>query len=67
MDEREPANDSPDIEPGPLQSRGKLIALAIAALLIGLGWLVVDKLGDLSRTQDCLLSGRTNCAPIRTD
>ena len=54
----------PDAEPDTLQSRGKLIALVFAAVLIGLGWLLVQKLGQMSRTQDCLLSGRSNCAPI---
>ena len=46
------------------QSRGKVIGLVIAAVLVGLGWLLVQKLGSAARMQDCLMSGRTNCAPI---
>jgi hypothetical protein len=56
----------PSQQPQEMSNRGKVIGLAVAAVLIGLGWLLVQTLGSASRTQDCLMSGRTNCAPIST-
>jgi hypothetical protein len=53
---------SPDRERA--RVRSNVAALVFAAILISLGWLLVRKLGDNSRMQDCLMSGRTNCAPI---
>ena len=39
-------------------------AFALTALLIGIGiWLAVS-IADLRKTQDCLLTGRRDCAPI---
>lgn len=46
--------------------RSNIAALLFAALLIAIGWLLVHKLGQSSRLQDCLMSGRTNCSPIPT-
>ena len=47
-----------------MSDRAKVIGLSVAAILFGLAWLLVHMLGAASRTQDCLMSGRTNCAPI---
>ncbi len=44
--------------------RNNLFALLFAALLVGLGWLLVQKLGQSAHMQNCLMSGRSNCAPI---
>ena len=41
-----------------------LIALAIVTLLVGLGVWIADTISDLQREQDCLMQGRSNCAPI---
>jgi hypothetical protein len=46
------------------RSRTNLAALVLAAVLVFFGWLLVHELGKSSRMQDCLMSGRTNCAPI---
>ena len=46
------------------RTRSNIAALVFAAILIALGWLLVQKLGASGRMQDCLMSGRTNCAPI---
>jgi len=46
--------------------RGALIALGIVALLFLVGWLLARTLYANGRLEDCLLSGRTNCAPIDT-
>lgn len=39
-------------------------ALALTLLFIVLGVFLEQKLAAQSRLEDCLLSGRTNCAPI---
>jgi hypothetical protein len=56
----------PPVDPREEQHRvrANLAALALAAVLIAVGWLLVQKLGASARMQDCLMSGRTNCAPI---
>ena len=41
-----------------------LIALAIVASLVGLGVWTADTMSELQREQDCLVQGRSNCAPI---
>jgi hypothetical protein len=41
-----------------------LIGLIIVLLLAILGIVLVRKLGNESKLEDCLMSGRTNCAPI---
>jgi hypothetical protein len=45
---------------------GFAIALVLGAFAIALvgGYFLVMKLVDMSRTEDCLMSGRRNCAPI---
>ena len=49
----------------PVQSnRGALIALGVVAVLILSGLWLMHVLGAASATQDCLASGRTNCAPV---
>ena len=41
-------------------------ALGLTIILIGIGiWLAVS-IADLRKTQDCLLTGRRDCAPIAT-
>jgi hypothetical protein len=44
--------------------RRSLIALAVVAALFLIGWLLARELYASSKLEDCLLSGRTNCAPI---
>lgn len=44
--------------------RRSLIALGVIVLLFVVGWLLVRELYQSEKLQDCLLSGRTNCAPI---
>ena len=44
--------------------RGALIGLAIVILLVLGGLVLVHVLRDTGRLQDCVMSGRTNCAPI---
>jgi hypothetical protein len=42
-----------------------LIALAILILLVGLGVWIADTISTLQKEQDCLMQGRSNCAPIQ--
>ncbi len=46
------------------RTRANIAALVFAALLIAVGWMLVQKLRASGRMEDCLMSGRTNCAPI---
>ena len=45
--------------------RGPLIALGVVVFLFVVGWLLAHQLYNSGRLEDCLLSGRTNCAPIQ--
>ena len=59
--EREPlghARDEGD------QSNRPLIALLVFIALAVVGWLVVRAVQREARLQDCVMSGRKNCAPI---
>ncbi len=33
-------------------------------VMIALGYFLTAKLREMSRLQDCVMSGRTNCAPV---
>ena len=44
--------------------RGAIIGLAITVLLVLGGLYLVHALHDTDQIQDCVMSGRTNCAPI---
>ena len=48
----------------PDSRRAAVIGLVVTAALIVLGLILVKVLGDAGRLQDCVLSGRTNCAPV---
>ncbi len=41
-----------------------LAGLAFTLALVVLGLLLVHRLGETAKLEDCLMSGRTNCAPI---
>jgi hypothetical protein len=61
---RRAAMPRPDPEEDRRRIRSNVAALVLAALLVGVGWFLVHQLGKSARLQDCLMSGRTNCAPI---
>jgi hypothetical protein len=44
--------------------RGALIGLAITALIVVAGYFLMNALRDEGKREDCLMSGRTNCAPL---
>jgi hypothetical protein len=43
-----------------------VIGLLVIALLVAIGLYVANSLRATSRLQDCVMSGRTNCAPVET-
>ena len=44
--------------------RQSLIALVVVVLLFVIGWFLSRELYSNQKIEDCVLSGRTNCAPI---
>jgi len=44
--------------------RAALAAIAAVAVLAAIGWYLAHALTRSARLQDCVLSGRTNCAPL---
>ena len=46
--------------------RGPLIAMGMVVLLVVVGWFITRALHNSTRLEDCLMSGRTNCAPVET-
>ncbi len=64
------SEERPDGEPfwppPPAEGEGPsgLIILLVAALLVGGSYVLVHKVGDMLRIQNCVIQGRTNCAPI---
>jgi hypothetical protein len=51
-------------EPQPVSGRRALAGLLILATAIVLVLFLIHRLQEASRIQDCVASGRTNCAPI---
>jgi hypothetical protein len=41
-----------------------LIALAIVTCLVGAGVWIADTIAAIQRDQDCVIQGRSNCAPV---
>ncbi len=56
-----PAEDPEDYRH---RMRVNAAAILVVGLLIWCGYWLFDTLAEMRRTQDCILSGRTNCAHI---
>lgn len=54
---------NPD-DPPPASPRRMLVGLLAFVVAIVLVLFIVHRLQDSARMQDCIASGRTNCAPI---
>ena len=54
----------PDTDDQPPNRRGAMFALLAIAILVALGFGVARYLHKASRLQDCVMSGRSNCAPV---
>jgi hypothetical protein len=64
-DDRNPGQDHGQDhgqDPGP--PRAALIVLVLMALLVAVTIFVMRRINQASTMQDCIASGRTNCAPI---
>jgi hypothetical protein len=53
-----------DEDDNPGSSRGALVALGLIVVLIVAVIFIMNRLSGAARIQDCVASGRTNCAPI---
>jgi hypothetical protein len=58
MDQK-PSTDKDTYSP-----RGVLLALAVLSLLVSGGLYLFYKLRQASQNQDCMMQGRSNCAPV---
>lgn len=60
-----PGNDpQPEMPPVPDPRHAAVAGLVVTVLLVLGGVLLVHVLGRTATLQDCVMSGRTNCAPI---
>lgn len=59
-----PRTDGPGDRRVPDPRWPALIGLLITLLLVLGGMLLIRELGRAARLQDCVMSGRTNCAPV---
>ena len=58
---KKPADPRP-----PDPRRTAVIGLIVIVLLVIAGLFLTHALRDMSRLQDCVMQGRTNCAPIES-
>ena len=42
-----------------------MLALVMLLALVAGGWVLARHLASVTRTEDCLMAGRRNCAPIK--
>jgi cell division septal protein FtsQ len=55
-------NQKPDR--GNTNRRATWVALGVIVVLSVIGWVLTRELYSNSKIEDCVMSGRTNCAPI---
>jgi len=53
-----------EVPRAPDPRRAALIGLVLTLLLVAAGWILVRILGRSAALQDCVMEGRTNCAPV---
>lgn len=53
-----------DEDPGG-PSRGVVIGLIVVVVLVVGGFFLSQQIRSGSRVQDCVMAGRTNCAPVQ--
>jgi hypothetical protein len=56
--------DEPDEPSNGGASRGPIVALLVVVVLVLGGLWLSHRLRSVSNLQDCVMSGRTNCAPV---
>jgi hypothetical protein len=52
----------PEPEPPPATRRAAIIGLMMVVILVVAGLALTHILGEMTRLQDCALSGRSNCS-----
>ena len=57
-------SDPRDPDPGPDSRRPAVIGLILVLVLVVVGYFLVNALRKNANLEDCLMSGRKNCAPI---
>ena len=57
-----PEPDGSDYQPG--SRKAAVAGLILVLLLVVVGYFLVTSLREESNREDCLMSGRTNCAPL---
>lgn len=63
----DPRDDVPEPRadvPEPDSRRPALIGLAVILMLVAIGYFLMTALRENAHREDCLMSGRRNCAPI---
>ena len=60
------APKDPGAQPPKDSGPSPVILLVVGLAVVVGGYLLAGKLREMSRLEDCLMSGRTNCAPIDT-
>ena len=53
-----------DDPPRPLSNRGLTIVVAMFIAALVLGYLLLNKLADMSQDEDCALGNRYNCGAV---
>ncbi len=61
------APEAPGAAEPAARRRGPWIALVVVLVVAGAGWVVIDRLMTMSKLEDCVMSGRKNCAPVEVD
>jgi len=57
----QPRDDGDDYR---YRMRANVAAIILVAMLIWCGYWLFNTLAEMRKVQDCILTGRTNCAPI---
>lgn len=60
----EPASGNRPQDASPNRTRANVAVAIITVALVAGGIWLAHLLADMRRVQDCVMSGRTNCAPI---
>jgi len=58
------AGDSGERDDAPESRRDAVIGLVVVMVLVVVGYFLVAALREEGKREDCLMSGRTNCAPL---
>ena len=56
--------NTPNNDDGGGNRRGALIGLVVTAVLVIAAYFLVNSLHNQGKLEDCLMSGRSNCAPL---